>query len=90
MDVETDSWQRAGVATPGYLMVQNVGDCRIGFVFAASQPAEDAYTLDGHEHFSLMPGSQPFITSDLATQSVSMWVRALGPKNGKLSVKSTA
>lgn len=90
MDVETDSWQRAGDAAPSSLTVQNVGDARIGFVFAASQPAADAYTLDSDEHFILPPGGTPFSISNLDTESVSMWVRALGPRNGALAVNSVA
>lgn len=86
MQVLNSSWQQAGDATPTKLTVQNVGDVRIAYVFAATQPGISDIILDSDEHGVFQPGSVPFTISDLSTEGKSMFVRALGPKNGKLFI----
>lgn len=88
MDVTNATWQQAGGVNPTSLVVQNVGTCRVAFVFASSQPAVDAIELDTHEHFILEPGSDPYTIKDLNTFSKNMYVRALGPINGKIAIES--
>lgn len=90
MDVTNATWQLVGDAAPDSLVVQNVGTCRIAFVFAASQPGASDIALDSHEHFTLAPGSDPYTVTDLATYTRNMYVRALGPINGKLAVESNS
>lgn len=90
MIVTNSTWQRVGVANPSSAIAQNVGTCRIAYVFAASQPAVDAYALDSDEHFILAPGSSPIIIKDLNNVSKSMYARALGPNSGQLAVETVA
>jgi hypothetical protein len=90
MEVQNNSWQLVGDASPASLRVQNVGIARIAYVFAASQPAADAIDLDTGQHFIMHPGDPIETFSGMNTNSVSMYARALGPVAGKLSVASYA
>lgn len=88
MDVGNSTWQLAGVGADASLLIQNVGTCRIAFVIAAAQPADDAITMDGDGHGILAPGSEPMTVKDLDTYTKNMYVRALGPINGKLYIEA--
>jgi hypothetical protein len=89
MQVLNSSWQLVGVATPVTLVAQNVGTCRIAFVFATVAPGAGAITLDSDGHFILEPGSAPMTVTDLSVSALSMYARALGPISGKLAVHYT-
>lgn len=86
MQVSNTEWERAGDATPAKLIVQNVGNSRIAFVFSASQPDVLDIVMDAGDHFVLMPGGNPLTIAGLDTDAVSMWVRALGPTSAELMV----
>lgn len=90
MQVTNASWQLVGDATPTTLLVQNTGHVRIAYVFAASAPAVDAYDLDKDEHFIFNPDHPTLSFGNLATEGLSMYARALGPKAGYLAVASYA
>lgn len=91
MNVLTTSWQLAGDGSDASLVMQNIGTCTIGFVFASSQPAEDAYDYgydDSDDVFKLLPGSEPVTIKDLDTYTKNVYVRAMGPIAGKLAVEA--
>lgn len=88
MDVTNATWQLAGDGADVSLLIQNVGTCRIAFVVAASQPAVDAIALDSDGHGILGPGTEPMTFRDLDTYAKNVYVRALGPINGKLYVEA--
>lgn len=88
MDVSNTAWTLAGAGADASLLLQNVGTSRIAFTFAASLPAADAIALDSDEHFILAPGTGPITVQDLNTYSRNVYVRSLGPINGKLAVEA--
>lgn len=88
MDVTNATWQLAGSGGDESLVIQNVGNTRIGFVFAASQPAADAFDLADDEFFILQPGSEPVTIKDLDTYTKNVYVRSIGPINGRLAVEA--
>jgi hypothetical protein len=87
MDVATDSWQLVGTLTDTEQVIQNAGDVRIAWVAASAQPGAGAITLDSDEHGVLKPGMDP-MTFPL-TATLGIYVRALGPRNGRLYVYTT-
>ena len=88
MDVNNTTWQLAGAGGDASLVIQNVGITTIGFVFAASAPADDAYDLNTGDHFVLLPGSSPTTITDLDTNTKNVYVRSIGPIAGKLAVEA--
>lgn len=90
MIVTNATWQLAGAGADESLVIQNTGITRIGFVFAAAQPAVDDYTLDSDEHFMLNPGSEPITIKDLDTYTKNVYVRSIGPIDGKLAVEANS
>ena len=90
MEVQNNSWQLVGDASPASLRVQNVGVTRIAYVFATSQPGASSITLDSGEHFIMQPGDPIENFSGMNENSVSMYARSLGPISGNLSVASYA
>ncbi len=82
MDVATDSWQLVGALTDTQQVIQNAGDVRIAWVAAGTAPGVNDITLDSEGHGVLKPGMDPKTFPLSAT--VGIYVRALGPKNGKL------
>jgi hypothetical protein len=84
MDVAKNVWTLAGDTSPSRIDLQNVGDTRIGFVMAMSLPGAGAFLAEG-DHGFLHPGA-PLLT--LLSLSTNVYVRAFGPKNGKLFVNS--
>ena len=88
MDVANDEWLLAGAGSDASLVIQNVGDTRIGFVFGTSKPADDGINLETDEHFVLNPGTEPITITDLDTYSRNVYVRSLGPKTGQLAVEA--
>lgn len=88
MDVNNTTWQLVGDGADASLIMQNVGITTIGFVFAASAPANDAYDLNTGDHFVLLPGSSPITIAELDTYTKNVYVRSIGPINGKLAVEA--
>lgn len=88
MDVPNDEWVLAGDGSDDSLVMQNVGDTRIGFVFGTAKPADAGINLETDEHFVLLPGSDALTITDLATYSRNVYVRSLGPKVGQLAVEA--
>ena len=90
MEVANDGWYKVGAGAQSRLLVQNVGDTRIGFIVQADADDPDdntpAVVLDEGDHGLLLPGMPPATFDDLATGSVSLYVRSLGPKDGLLYV----
>lgn len=86
MNVGTTTWQLAGVGNDAKIIAQNVGVTRIAFVIAAAQPAPNAIVLDSDGHGIFGPGEPPFTISGMDMDTTNLYVRALGPKNGKLYV----
>lgn len=99
MIVSNITWTRVGGPGPALLTMQNVGYVRIAYVVQgnADDPpqsdddVEPQYVgLDTDDHFILAPGSEPVTFDYLATESLSVYARALGPKDGALAVTSIA
>lgn len=88
MQVTNATWQLAGDGSDESLTIQNVGDVRIAFLFAATAPADDAITLDSDEHFILHQGSDALTVTELDTYGKNCYVRALGPKDAALAVEA--
>lgn len=85
MNVPNNAWTRVGNAADTRQMIQNVGEVRIALIIAASEPSGVTLDLAGDgEHFIMEPYFPPSTFADIG--SVSLWVRALGPKAGKLAV----
>ena len=85
MEVPNDEWTAVVFTNGDKGITQNVGDPRIGFVVAASAP-DDSDPLEDGSHGILLPGSAPMTLLDLETDSLTMFVRALGPRAGLLYV----
>lgn len=90
MIVTNETWQLAGDGGDTSLVLQNVGVTRIGMVFAATQPAVDAFDLADDAFFMLQSGSEPFTVKDLDTYSKNVYVRSIGPIDGKLAVEANS
>lgn len=99
MQVPNDSWVQVGADSPATLTMQNVGYTRIGYVLqdSALEPPQsddelgaDPYVeIDTDQHFILAPGSEQIVFTYLASETLSVFVRSLGPKVGALAFVET-
>lgn len=88
MNIPNNEWVLAGDGADTSLVLQNVGNTRIGMVFADTKPADDAFDLATDEFFILQAGSEPFTIKDLDTFSRNVYVRSIGPIAGRLAVEA--
>lgn len=89
MQVPNDEWVIIGSGGQFRLVVQNVGDVRIGFLLREDAPPtdpedEDYIPIDSDQHGLLLPGMGPITITGLDTAVQNMYVRALGPRDGQL------
>ena len=86
MNISNTAWVEVGASSTS-LLVDNVGETRIAYILADTAPTGITLDLAGDGEHGIIPqGSGPMTFSDLATPGMSLWVRSLGPKVGKLYV----
>ena len=86
MNVTNATWQVLVPDDEDDIVMQNVGDTRIAYVYAATQPGAESIVLDSDAHGVLNPGWGPFVIKGTALRGGAIYVRSLGPKAGKLYV----
>jgi hypothetical protein len=90
MIVSNTAWTLAGAGAEASLVIQNVGKTQIGYVFAASLPADTAYDASPDAVFRLNAQSDAVTIQDLDTYSKNVYVRSYGPTSGMLAVETNS
>lgn len=97
MQVSNTEWELVGSGGDAELVVQNVGETRIGFVISDALPQSDDdgaaeyVDLSQSGDFGLLwPGADPMTLTTLDDNSLNLYVRSLGPREGSLYVNAVA
>jgi hypothetical protein len=86
MQPSNTTWTIAGATEPAKLILQNVGNTRIGFVIQAAAPGDDDIDLVNGGCGILFPGNAPTTFTGLDTEGKSVYVRTLSAGPGALFV----